>query len=84
MTELGKLVFQLRNATTRDIERALQKDGFVLERKTATGGRIYQHDDRIVVIHFHHGSDTFTRKTLKSVLEAAEWTQEDVKRLGLL
>jgi predicted RNA binding protein YcfA (HicA-like mRNA interferase family) len=84
MTETGKLVFQLRNTTTREIERALQKDSFVLARKTATGGRVYQNNDRIVVIHYHRGSDTFTRKTLKSILEAARWTHNDAKRLGLV
>lgn len=36
-----------------------------------TGSRIYAHPDgRLTVVHYHHGSDTLTSKTLKSVLEA--------------
>jgi len=85
MTEIGRLVHRLGNITTREIERALRKDGFTLERETPKGARIYYHDDgRIVVIHYHAGSQTFTRKTLKSVIEGAHRTEADLKRLGLI
>ena len=81
----GELVHLLRNTSVRKIIRALRKDGFTLERKTHTGARIYYHPDgRITVIHYHSGSDTLTRKTLQSVLEATRWTEEDVRRLGLV
>ncbi len=64
---------------------ALEKDGFVLERKTQTGGHIYYHaDGRITVVHYHKGSDTLTRKTLQSILDAVRWSKVDLKRLGLL
>ncbi len=86
MTEpIGQLVHILRNMSVRRILRALQRDGFSLERETQTGGRIYYHPDgRITVVHYHRGSDTLTRKTLQSVLEATRWTEDDMRRLGLM
>lgn len=41
-------------------------------------------DGRLTVVHYHHSSDTLTRKTLKSVLEAVGWNLADAKRLGLI
>jgi predicted RNA binding protein YcfA (HicA-like mRNA interferase family) len=82
---LGELLHLLRNVPVREFVTALRRDGFVLERETRTGGRIYSHPDgRITVIHYHHGSDTLTRRTLRSVLEATRWTREDVRRLDLI
>jgi predicted RNA binding protein YcfA (HicA-like mRNA interferase family) len=59
MTEnLSQLVHLLRNTPVRELVGALRRDGFLLERETRTGGRIYSHPDgRITVIHYHHGSD---------------------------
>ncbi len=75
----------LRNTLVRKIIKALEKDGFHLERESKTGGRIYYHPDgRITVVHYHKGSDTLTRKTLQSILDAVRWSGEDLKRLGLL
>ena len=85
MTTPRDLVHRLRNTPVRKLISALTKDGFVLERQTRTGGRIYAHaDGRIVVIHSHHGSDTLTRKTLESMLTGANWTEDDLLRLGVL
>jgi len=85
MSELGERLHRLRNTPVRELVAALVRDGFILERETRTGGRIYYHPDgRITVIHYHHGSDTLTRKTLQSVLTATRWTQDDLKRLGLI
>ena len=84
MTDVGDLVRILRNTPVRDVIRAVERDGFSLKRETATGARIYAHPDgRLTVIHYHHGSDTLTRKTLRSVLQALQWTEDDLKRLGL-
>jgi predicted RNA binding protein YcfA (HicA-like mRNA interferase family) len=63
----SELVHLLRNTPVLKLIKALEKDGFVLKRATRSGGHIY----------YHSG------KTLKSVLEATQWTQEDLKRLGL-
>jgi predicted RNA binding protein YcfA (HicA-like mRNA interferase family) len=83
--DLAELLHLLRNTPVRELVTALRRDGFVLERETRTGGRIYSHPDgRLTVIHYHHGSDTLTRRTLRSVLEATRWTREDVRRLGLI
>jgi predicted RNA binding protein YcfA (HicA-like mRNA interferase family) len=83
--DLSELVHLLRNMPVRELVSALRRDGFVLERETRTGGRIYSHPDgRLTVVHYHHGSVTLTRRTLRSVLEATRWTLEDIRRLRLV
>ena len=85
MTDLGRLAHLLRNTPVRDLVRALERDGFVLDRAGPTGARIYRHaDGRRTVIHYHHGGDTLTRKTLRSMLRSVKWTEADLHRLGLL
>ncbi len=85
MNDLGQLVHRLRNTPVRELIRALERDGFTLERQTRSGGRIYTHpSQRLVVIHYHRGSDTLVRQTLRSVLRATQWTISDAERLGLL
>jgi len=75
--DLGPLVHLLRNTPVRELIAALRRDGFSLERQTRTGGRL-------TTIHYHTGSDTLTRKTLRSVLQATRWTEDNLHRLGLL
>jgi predicted RNA binding protein YcfA (HicA-like mRNA interferase family) len=83
--DLSEIVHLLRNTPVRELVSALRRDGFVLERETRTGGRIYSHPNgRLTVVHYHHGSDTLTRRTLRSVLEATRWTLEDIRRLRLV
>ena len=84
MTDLGRLAFLLRNTPVRELIRAVERDGFSLDRAGATGERIYRHTDgRRVVIHYHHGGDTLTRKTLRSILGSLNWNEADLERLGL-
>ena len=84
MTDLGRLAHLLRNTPVRELIRALERDGFSLDRSGTTGARIYRHaDGRRVVIHYHHGGDTLTRKTLRSILGSLRWTEADLERLGL-
>jgi predicted RNA binding protein YcfA (HicA-like mRNA interferase family) len=84
MSDLGHLAHLLRNTPVREIIRALEREGFLLERAGSTGARIYRHPDgRLTVIHYHNGGDTLTRKTLRSVLSAVRWTEADLPRLGL-
>jgi predicted RNA binding protein YcfA (HicA-like mRNA interferase family) len=79
------LVHLLRNLPVSQLIRGLERDGFTLRRSTRTGGRIYAHPDgRLTVVHYHHGSDTLPRKTLKSVLDAVGWNEADARRLGLI
>ena len=83
MTDFGYLAHVLRNTTVRDLIKAIERDG-TLDRAGPTGARIYRHSDgRRVVIHYHRGSDTLTRKTLRSVLSSLAWTEADIQRLGL-
>jgi predicted RNA binding protein YcfA (HicA-like mRNA interferase family) len=39
---------------------------------------------RRVVIQYHHGGDTLPIGTLRQILEATQWTEEDFRRLGLM
>jgi predicted RNA binding protein YcfA (HicA-like mRNA interferase family) len=83
--DLGQLVHFLRNTPVGDLIAALRRDGLSLERQTRTGGRIYSHPDGLLTsIYYHSGSDTLTRKTLRSVLQATRWTEADLRRLGLV
>ena len=85
MRDVGRLVHLLRNTSVRELMRALERDGFMLQRTTRTGGHIYRHPDRRATsIHYHRGSDTLDRKTLASVLRATRWSEEDLSRLSLL
>jgi len=86
MKEIGKLVHVLRNIPVREIITALERDRFTLRRTTQTGGHIYVHPDkeRRAVIHYHHSSDTLTRKTLKSILEGTHREEQDLVRLNLV
>lgn len=66
MTDTDSLVHFLRNIPIRELVSALERDDFVLKRTTRTGGHIYTHPDkRIVVIHYHHGSDTLKAENLE-------------------
>jgi predicted RNA binding protein YcfA (HicA-like mRNA interferase family) len=44
----------------------------------------YRPDGRRVTVVFHGGASTFKRKTLKSMIEQARWTENDLKRLKLI
>lgn len=85
VTSERSLVHLLRSIPVRDLERALRRDGFILRRQTRAGSRCYVHPDgRKTVVHYHHGGDTLTRKTLASLLAATAWSEEDAGRLELL
>ena len=74
----------LRNTPVRRLIRALEHDGFVYRR--AKGSQlVYRHPDgRRIVIHYHHGGDTLPIGTLRQILEATRWAEDDLRRLGLL
>ena len=81
----GRLLHLLRNTPVRELVRALERDGFVRVRSRRTGGYFYKHPDgRHTVIHYHAGGDVLTRKTLADIIGAVGWTEEDLRRLGLL
>ena len=85
MRDVGRLVHLLRNVPVLALMRALERDGFILERTTRTGGHIYRHpDERTTVVHYHGGGRVLRRKTLASILRATQWTEEDLQELGLV
>lgn len=74
----------LGNVPVRKLIRALERDGFVYRRAKGSQ-RVYRHPDgRRVVIHYHHGGDTLPVSTLKQIIEATRWTEEDLQRLRLI
>lgn len=75
----------LRSLTARELIGALERDGFLFVRQTGSHQRYRHSDGRRVTVAPHGRGDTFTIKTLKSMIEAqARWTEEDLKRLRLL
>jgi predicted RNA binding protein YcfA (HicA-like mRNA interferase family) len=75
----------LRNLTAREIISALIRDGFAFDRGSGSHQIFFHPDGRRVSVTFHAPGDTFTRKTLKSMVEKeAQWTEEDLKRLRLI
>lgn len=75
----------LRSLTAREVIAALNRDGFYFVRQTGSHQRYRHPDGRRVTVAPHGGGDTFTLKTLKSIIESqARWSEEDLLRLGLL
>lgn len=73
-----------RGVTARELLRALHGDGFCLTRARGSH-RIYRHaDGRRAVVAYHRLSDTFPIGTLKGMLADIGWTDEDLRRLGLI
>ena len=73
----------LRSLTARELTAALIRDGFHFVRQTGSHQRYP--DGRRVTGSPHGRGDTFTIKTLKSMIEVqARWAEDDLKRLKLL
>ena len=69
----------------RELVAALTRDSFYFVRQTGSHQRYRHADGRRVTVAPHAGGDTFTIKTLKSMIELqARWTEEDLKRLKLI
>lgn len=75
---------RLRNVTARELVSALLRDGFEYDRGDGSHQIYYRADGRRVTVSFHGGSMTFARKTLKSMIEQAGWTEDDLRRLKLI
>jgi predicted RNA binding protein YcfA (HicA-like mRNA interferase family) len=75
----------LRSLTARELIAALVRDGFYFVRQTGSHRRFRHADGRRVTVAPHGTGDTFTIKTLKSIVESqARWREEDLKRLQLV
>jgi len=74
----------LRTLTARELIAALKRDGFEFVRQRGSHQRYRHADGRSVTVAPHAGGDTFTIKTLKSMIQLqARWTEEDIRRLRL-
>jgi predicted RNA binding protein YcfA (HicA-like mRNA interferase family) len=75
----------LRSLTARELITALQRDGFYFVRQRGSHQRYRHSDGRRVTVAPHAGGDTFTVKTLQSIIEVqARWSEEDLVRLRLV
>jgi predicted RNA binding protein YcfA (HicA-like mRNA interferase family) len=73
-----------RGVTARILIKALQSDGFVLQRVRGSH-KIFRHADRRrVVVAYHHPNDNFPMGTLRAMIADAGWQEADLQRLGLL
>jgi predicted RNA binding protein YcfA (HicA-like mRNA interferase family) len=69
--------------SARRFIRALEADGFQLQRVRGSH-RIYRHPDgRRVVVAYHGLNDTFPIGTLRAMIVDAGWQDADLLRLGL-
>lgn len=76
---------RLRNLDTGTLLSALVRDGFVLDRQKGSHQHYRHLDGRHVTVTFHARGKTFPLKTLKSMIERqAQWTEDDLGRLGIL
>ena len=75
----------LRSITARELIAALNRDGFHFVRQVESHQRFHNSDGRKVSVATQGRGETFTIKTLKSIIELqARWTEEDLRRLKLL
>lgn len=72
-----------RGVSARRFIRALEADGFTLQRVSGSH-RIYKRDSRRVVVAYHALNDSFPLGTLRAMIADAGWQDEDLVRLGLL
>ena len=76
---------ELHGFTARKMTAALLRDGFVLQSQRGSHPRYRHPDGRKVTVALHHLTDTFTRKTLRAMIQdQAQWTEDGLKRLGLV
>ena len=74
-----------RTLTARRLIQALHRDGFSLVRQRGSHRRYEHPDGRKVTVPFHRPGQTFRIATLRDIMELqAEWTEDDLRRLGLL
>lgn len=85
MTTFAQLVSRLRNTPVRKIITALEKDGFAQYTNTRGSHRVYVHEDgREVTIPFHKPSAVIPLGTLREIMKATMWNEEDARNLNLL
>jgi len=76
---------RLRSLTARELIAALKRDGFFFVRQKGSHQRFRHPDGRRVTVAPHGDGDTFSVKTLQTIIDSqASWTKDDLKRLNLL
>ena len=73
-----------RGVNARVIIRALLDDGFFEARIEGSHHRFTHPDGRGVTVAYSRLNDTFTIGTLHRMIHAAHWTEDDLRRLGLI
>ncbi len=82
---MGLKLSKLYGLTARELTAALARDGFVLDRQRGSHQHYRHADGRRVTVSYHRPGSTFAPKTIKSMIEdQAQWSEEDLVRLGLL
>jgi predicted RNA binding protein YcfA (HicA-like mRNA interferase family) len=75
----------MRSLTARELIAALKRDGFFFVRQSGSHQRYRHADGQRVTVAPHGGGDTFSVKTLHTIIEVqARWCEDDLKRLGIL
>lgn len=76
---------RVRSLTARELIAALNRDGFFFVRQKGSHQRFRHADGRRVTVAPHAGGDTFSVKTLQTIVERqARWTEDDLRRLNLI
>ena len=75
----------IRSITAREIINARYRDGFTLRTSAGSHQRFRHPDGRRVTVTFHSPGQTFGLGLLQRMIrDQAHWTEEDLRRLGLL
>lgn len=72
---------KLPRVTAAELLRALQRDGWEIDRQRGSHMRLWHPAKQGLVTMAYHPGKTVKLKALKSVLEQAGWTVEDLRRL---
>ena len=74
---------QLKNLSADELIAALERDGWIRDRRRGAQ-LVYRHPDRRrVSVHYHPGK-TFGPKLLRALLADTRWTVPDMRRLKLV
>ena len=75
---------QIKNITSGELIKALELDSWALESSKGTI-RVYikNPEGKRVSVH-HRRKKTFGRETLNGMLNAIDWSEEDLQRLKLI
>ncbi|NOX36796.1 MAG: addiction module toxin, HicA family [Calditrichaeota bacterium] len=74
---------QLKNITSKELIKALEKDGWQRDVKRGAIQVYFKPNGKRVTIH-HHPKKTYGPKTLQSLFKDIGWKEEDLRRLKLI